>query len=308
MATLSATLPSSYRPSGRIAWYAPIAVLALGLPAALVLAAIYSLIVRYNPLVYFTCLATFAFGGLLGAVVAKACKLGVSRSRAFNMAAGLVIGAFGLWLHWLIWSTLMFDDKGEVARHLATGGPGDWSRFFAYVAENHHVSLGRFSSDRAELSPGFLTWTWRAEALAVLLLSALVPLTAIGPYSEALRKWATKDWAGEFPVTPSTPMGRTEIEQRLAAEGVDWLAALSADRELAGKVPGVRLQLTCESVRGDASCAFISLHKVTKRPGKSDTNSSLVSHRRLDGGTYERLLKALAGSGPGPSQAAWGRS
>ena len=295
MSPATATPHASYRPSGRIAWHAPLVVLAIGIPSAIVLAAAYTAIAHYNPLVYFNCLASFAFGGFLGLMVGKACRIGISRSRAFNATSGFAVGAFALWLHWLLWTWLMFDDGGATLRHLATGGVGTWSDFFTWASEHRHLSLGRFSSSghSDELSPGFLIWTWRAEAFAVLLLSTTVPLGAIRPYSEVVRQWARKDWSGEFPVHPSTPIDRAGVERQLSSEGTGWLATLSGDRDLAGKVPDLRLRLTCESVRGDPSCAFISVVKVTRRQGKSDVTTNLLTNRRLEARAYEQLLKAL---------------
>ena len=73
-----------YVPSGRIAWHAPIKLVAYGGLGAVVLAAIYSLVIRYNPLVYFSFLATLLFGACLGLAAASASEAGLSRSRPFN--------------------------------------------------------------------------------------------------------------------------------------------------------------------------------------------------------------------------------
>ncbi len=304
MSTPAATPPTHYHPSGRVAWHAPIKVLVFGGLGAAAVAAVYTLVIRYNPLVYFSCLATMAFGVLVGAVAAAACEAGKSRSRAFNAASGFVLGVLALWFHWLMWTWLMFDDGGQTLRHLATSGPAGWSDFLSYTADHRHLSIGKLGSDGAEESPGFMMFTWVAEAAAVLLLATLVPTTSMKPFSEKAMQWVKTDWAGEFHISPDTPLEAPQVEQRIAREGLDWLAALHANGPVANdKAPGVRLKVTCESAPDDPACAWVSLDKVTQRGEKGKVNATLVKHRLAPAASYARLLAALRAPVAPPAQA-----
>lgn len=305
MSTSVAALPAHYQPSGRIAWYAPIKVLVFGGPGAVALAAVYTLVIRYNPLIYFSCLATIGFGVLLGAVAAGACETGLSRSRAFNAGAGFVVGLMALWCHWLMWTWLMFDDGGTSVRHLAASGPAGWADFLSYTADHRHLSVGKLGSAGAEESPGFMMFTWGAEAVAVLLLSTVVPAFGMKPFSEKAMQWTRTDWTGEFHIAPDTPLEAPQVEQRIAREGLDWLAALHAHGPILNdKAPGLRLKVTCESAPDDAACAWVSIDKVTQRGEKGKVNATLVKHRLAPAASYARLLAALREPVAAPDAAA----
>ncbi len=294
MSTSAAGLPDHYQPSGRVAWHAPIKVLVFGGLGAAALAAVYTLVIRYNPLIYFSCLATMGFGLLLGAVAGAACEAGQSRSRAFNAAAGMVVGLIALWFHWLMWTWLMFDDGGATARHLATSGPAGWQDVLSYTADHRHLSVGKLGSAGAEESPGFMEFTWGAEAIAVLLLSTLIPLVGMKPFSEKAMQWVKTDWSGEFHIAPDTPLEAPQVEERIAREGLDWLAALHAHGPILNdKSPGLRLKVTCDSAPGDPACAWVSIDKVTQRGEKGKLTATLVKHRRAPAASYARLLAAL---------------
>lgn len=294
MTTSAAASTRYYVPSGRVAWHAPLQLAIIGAVSAALLAAVYTLVIRYNPLIYISCLATIGFGALLGGAARWACQSGRSRSRAFNAFAGLAVGLLGLWLHWLMWTWLMVPDDGATARHLAASGPGRWMDFLTYTADHRHLSVGKFGSDGAEESPTFMLWTWGFEAFAVLLLSTLCACVAQAPFSERTMKWAAVDWKGEFAIDATTPLDRDQLERRLQQEGVTWLAAMNANGRIVNdKSPGVRLSLECLSAPGDPSCAFISVSKVTQRGEKGKVRSALTTNRRVDAAAYQRLVQLL---------------
>lgn len=292
MTAQTADSAKHYVPSGRVAWHAPLKVLIYGGAAAAVLSLIYTLIIRYNPLIYFSCLATFAFGGLLGLAAVKASEAGLSRSRAFNAGAGLTLAAFGLWLHWILWTWLMYANGADLARQLATSGPKGWHDFLVYTSEHRHLSVGRLlGSSSGEESPTFMRWTWGLEAFAVMLLATLAACVSQRPFSERTMKWAAADWEGELALNPTSAPDSRQIEQVLDRDGVAWLATLG--RVVDDKAPGVRLRLSCLSVAGDPACAFISLSRVTQRGEKGKVVSGLVSNRRVDAAAYQQLVARL---------------
>ncbi len=294
MTTSNAAPIRHYLPSGRIAWHAPLMLALVGGVGAAVLAAVYTLLIRYNPLIYISVFATIGFGALLGGVAQRACKAGQSRSRAFNAFAGFAVGLLGLWLHWLMWTWLRVPDDGATARHLAASGPGRWLDFLSFTAEHRHLSVGKFGSDGAEESPTFMLWTWGFEAFTVLLLSTLCASVSQTPFSERTMKWAVTDWKGEFAIDATTPLDRDQLERRFQQEGVTWLAAMNANGRIVNdKSPGVRLLLECRSAPGDPACAFVSVTKVTQRGEKGKVTSPLTTNRLVDAASYQRLVRSL---------------
>lgn len=297
MSTTATALPAAYRPSGRVGWQAPLKVAVYGGFGAAVLAAVYALVIRYNPFIYFSFLATLGFGALLGSMAGSAADAGFSRSRAFNAFAGLALGVFGLWLHWLVWTWLMFDDGAATARHLATSGPAGWLDFLADTADHRQVSIGRLGSSGAQESPGFMMTTWALEALAMLALSTLAATLAPRPFSEKAMKWATPDWEGDIPLAGAdadAALDATQLAQRLDREGLDWLDALRVQALRAGNpTPYVRLKLTCLGVAEDPACAYVTLRKVTPRGEKKTTTDDVVTNRHGEATAYARLVKAL---------------
>jgi hypothetical protein len=284
-----------YVPSGRIAWHAPLKLAVYGGLGAAVLAAVYALVIRYNPLVYFSFIATLLFGACLGLAAASACEAGLSRSRPFNAFAGLALALFGLWVHWLLWTWLSYEDGFESARRLALSGPAGWLDFFSFTAEHRQVAIGRLGSRGAAETPGFMLWTWALEALAVSVVavfSACVTLNA-KPFSEPRRQWARTDWEGELPSDFAGAVDKAQVERRIAEQGVDWLAGLAEAGAGGDASAPVMLKLSCVSAPDDPACAFLSLAAVTRRGEKRKTTTSLVESLHVEAGAYARLVARL---------------
>lgn len=301
-------IPSStryYAPSGRIAWHAPVKLAIYGGLGAAVLAAIYSLVIRYNPLIYFSFIATLLFGACLGLAAASACEAGLSRSRPFNAFAGLALAVFGLWVHWLLWTWLSYDDGFESARRLAASGPAGWLDFFSFTADHRQVSIGRLGSRGATETPGFMLWTWALEALAVIVVSvfsACVTLNA-KPFSESRKQWARTDWEGELPSDFAGAVDAAQVERRIDEQGVGWLAGLAESGGAGDEKAPVKLKLTCVSAPDDPSCAFISIATVTRRGEKGKTTTDLVESLHVEAGAYARLVARLAAQSGQPAKA-----
>ena len=294
MTTSAATLSTTYVPSGRIAWHAPLKLVAYGGLGAVLLAAVYTVVIRYNPLIYFSCIATFIFGALLGIAAASAAEAGHSRSRAFNAFAGLAVGLFGLWVHWLMWTWLMYADGLETVKHLAPSGPSGWADYLSFTANNRHMTIGRLGRTGADETPTFMMWTWALEALAVIVVavfSAGVTLNS-KPFSEARQQWTRTDWEGELPVM--SPDAAREVGREIDMHGVDWLAALRHDPQLNDeKTQSTMIKLTCVSAPDDPACAFISVSTVKPKGSKAPAAVTVIENRRVEAQAYARLVASL---------------
>jgi hypothetical protein len=293
-----------YAPSGRVAWQAPFKVFVYGGLAATILAVIYAAVVRYNPFVYLSFIATLAFGVGLGVAAATTAEAGLSRSRRFNLVAGLMLGLWGLWLHWVMWAYLTYDDGLDSAKALAMSGPAGWMNFLLFTSQHLHVTFGRLGRHGPPVSEGVLLWVWAIEALVIVGLSALGAAWASGnrPFSEVARQWANTDWAGEFTLPmdeAGTPASAEEITRRLTqADGLEGLTSLPR-APAAPLCPTLKLKLV--GVPDDPLCRFFSLGVIerttkTDARGRAKTSSrevSVTSNQQLDSSRYAQLVQRL---------------
>lgn len=82
---VAATTPLHYTPSGRVGWHAPLKVAVYGGVTSALLALVYAALIRYNPFVYVSFIATAVFGCALGVTATHSAEAGLSRSRTFNL-------------------------------------------------------------------------------------------------------------------------------------------------------------------------------------------------------------------------------
>lgn len=187
------TIARYYVPSGRVAPSAPLSVALLGGLGALLCASLYAVVIRYNPFVYFSVIATVVFGLAIGVVASSAAQHGKSRSTLFNVASALALAMFALWVHWLIWTALRLEDGSRQAMTLATSGPSGWAGYLSWLADNYHLSIGRRARHGAEMSATQMHWVWLVEAVLVIvaaLLSGWASSTGRA-FSEVTGKWAS---------------------------------------------------------------------------------------------------------------------
>jgi hypothetical protein len=296
---------SHYVASGRISWQSPWKVLVFGGLTATAFAALYTVVIRYNPLVYLSFLATVGFGAALGVTAATWAEAGQSRSQAFNAGAGLVLGSWALWVHWILWTWLSFDDGSASAKALSTSGPSGWLQFLAFTSQHVHYTFGRLGSHGAAVSEHVLLWVWGIEAFIIVGLSALAAFWSSGsrPFSESARQWAVTDWTGEFDLPC--------VEEARAVPAPEALRRMVDERgpEMCTSLPlapagttAFTLKLKCVSVPADPECCFYSLtqvHRTTTRtaPGRTKVRTSetpVEINRRLDASRYAHFVRQLA--------------
>ncbi|HWW04675.1 hypothetical protein [Collimonas sp.] len=163
-----------YKASGRIAVAAPFRLLWLGALPTAVLAAIYTLVIRYNPFIYLSCIATVLFGVSVAFMASMVAEDGKSRSIYFDFFATSTLVLFALWVHWLTWITLTVDGGGDLARRLLLAGPVTWGDALQDMSRHHHLTLARrVSSQVAEATSENMLWLWGVEA-SLITLTALV--------------------------------------------------------------------------------------------------------------------------------------
>ncbi|NTX26656.1 hypothetical protein HT746_05795 [Burkholderia pyrrocinia] len=186
-------IPRYYVFSGRVGSEAPLRVFLFGGFGAALLAAIYAVVIRYNPFVYVSFIATVFFGMAVGTLAVMTAESGRSRSRSFNLLAALALASFALWLHWLIWVMLELDSGVTIAGQLATSGLQGWRNFLGWLVEHYHLSVSRWlGAQKAEASTNEMSLIWALEAIAIVGLALVAARLSSGsrPFSELTQKWA----------------------------------------------------------------------------------------------------------------------
>lgn len=305
---MSASPNLHYIPSGRIGWQAPFKVVVYGGIASAVLALIYAGLIRYNPFVYVSFIATAVFGAALGITTSLFADAGLSRSRAFNLLAGLTLGVWGLWVHWVAWAYLIYENGAEAAKALAASGPEGWLDFLEFTSQNIHHSFGRLGRSSAPASAGFMSWMWGIEAFVIVGLSTLSAAMTSGskPFSEKARQWAVTDWAGEFslgqPDAPDVENPQSILKRLDQDDGLEALAKLP----LAPADPlWPTFNMKFMSAPNDPTCSVFSLSlidRTTKADAKghskvSKRETQVVKNRYLEPARYARLIQQLASVG-----------
>ncbi len=300
------TKPNYYTPSGRIAWHAPVKLVVYGSLSAMVLAALYAVVVCYNPVVYFSFLATLGFGAGLAVAASSVTEAGHSRSRGFNVFAGLFVGLVGWWAHWLVWTYLVYEDGMKSVANLAFSGPSGWAAFLEFTAQNLHVSIGRLGRSHAEASSGFMLWVWGLEAVLIIGIPLWVNWSGVSqtPYAETLGQWAKTEWEGELDVPADVALDHAALKACIERDGpmhmLAWPLATAVTPE-ADAPAWTTVQLTCISVAHDLQSRWISLKALTHEPkvdskgavkvSKKTTN--VLSNLQLDAVVYGQLLAHL---------------
>jgi hypothetical protein len=291
-----------YVRSGRIGPGAPLYVVFAGGIAGAILAALYALVVCYNPFVYFSCIATLVFGALIGLIAAQSAQAGRSRSLLFNLLAALWLSLFSLWVHWLIWVMLKIEHGRTVAGHLAMSGIAGWRDFFLWLSTNYHLSLSRYiGSHSAEASTEQMLWTWSLEAIIVVVVALLAAWmsTDMEIYSERTGKWAKTELTAEVAGIDMKPdMLRRELE----SGDFSMLKKLScidpAEFRMEEKWKNLELRLIAEP--GDESLRAITVYAVDNRLGSNrkrrKSKEAVVRNLLMPLPEYDALLAHLRSS------------
>jgi len=290
-----------YQPSGRISWKTPFRPLLTGLPWVILLAGIYACVIRYNPFVYVSFIATIALGVATGVVAVLNAQSALSRSRAFDTILAAVFGFAAVWTQWVVWLWLNVGDGMQEVWRVALS-PTHWIDYLSWFSQHWHVSLSR-RGHGAELSPGNLQALWWVEAVAIIGLSALAARFGgdASVFNERSRRWAEKCLQAELAADDSgAPAWRDRIERDGAA------ALLGLRRADVQGAPSVErwqtLDVSCLADEGDADFCLIAVDLLThtrKSDGKLSTHrEAVIRPRFVSAADFARVREHLANHAP----------
>ena len=257
---------SQYKSSGKVSWRAPLRVLTVALPLSAFCAAIYAVVVRYNPLVYFTVLASLAFGACVGMAAQISAEKGNSRNRRFDVAAAFLLSAFALWFHWIVWIAIKMPEGGGVALHMATSGVSSWLSFFDDLSIHRQLSITRGGAHGA-LSPATMMTLWIVEGLLVALAAMGTAFVGHGKhaFSERTLKWSKPDASAALYFNNGN---FADVLPAINQHGLAWLNHLPLESEpQARPVDGWNiLNVECQSEPNDPDFRFVTIRGATTKP------------------------------------------
>jgi hypothetical protein len=242
-------------------------------------AAIYAVVIRYNPFVVLSFFGTVIFGLLIGVEVSTTWP---TRATAFKVVAALLLAVLGLWAYWLTWVALTVEHGAMTALQLAQSGPLHWANFIDRLAHAYHFSLRRKLGGYAEASTLETEIAWVIEALLVMALAVFAGIS-----KPVYRKWTIEVW--------SAGLSSAKLREALARGDVsllhshEWYPA-----------PELLLQPVWQSyeVAFDDRPRAISIVMVDHRPANSGeirhTRTPLVDGLSLPYRDYKALAEHLS--------------
>jgi hypothetical protein len=289
---------SYYTQSGRISWKSPIKPLITGLPWVILLAALYAVVIRYNPFIYFSFIATALFAALVGIGATMSAQSALSRSRLFNTAMGVCFGAFAVWVQWLVWLRISTDQTWSEVAHLGFSGPDVWLDYLGTMSRQWHLSISRMGRHGAQLSPAMLESVWWAEAIAIVLISAMTASMSgdTDAFNERSARWAKRIVDAELLADDVTA---DEWRVRIESHGAEPLLALprAAARQAPAASTWHTLKVSCLSDETDADFCLITVERMThsrKEDGKIKVRGERVLKLRfLESAAYRALVQHL---------------
>lgn len=288
-----AKAPPVYRPSGKVSWHAPLTLLFVGIPGAVTLGWLYALWSHYSPAAFISMLGLALFSVFVGAWSWFVLRKGHSRSRRFNVVAGGFLGFVALWVQWVLWIRMGFDQGPKMAIVFATSSPLGWVGF-----------LGLLSERLTQLEPNrflvhWLPLLWAAEAALLLWLPASIArMAADEPYSEIARAWSVKDVEGELWWDAGSS---SELRARLEHEGVNFLLSLPRAVEVSATVASQwwTVSIAGSKVAADPVARWLDVGVVVQtrdEKGKVKSERSLVvSEWIVSEAEYDELAEHLRG-------------
>ncbi|MFC5475515.1 hypothetical protein [Paraherbaspirillum soli] len=296
---MNMTANKYYKASGRVSVTAPLRLLWPGAVPTAILAGIYTLVIRYNPFIYFSFIATLIFGVGLAVIASMATEAGKSRSVYFDLFATAVLVLFGLWVHWLSWIMLTLDGGTHLAGQLVLAGPAAWVDALQELAQHYHLTVSRrVYTHGAEMSSDNMLWLWGVEA-AVIALLALVccKLMNVGRvYCEQSGEWAQTDLQIEVGNPDLSPdQLRLALEQNNTA-ALEKLEQIRAE-EFRDQPQWKSLKLELRSAAGGASTCVINAEAVDNtwnaKGERKQLSTTIVRNLLLPSASYQALLARL---------------
>lgn len=281
-----------YRSSGSAPVVGLVTALAIGLVGGGVLSLVYALINYYNPLIYFTFLATIGFGLGCGMVSVFGVTLGKVRNRMLAGFAGLAIGFLSLYFAW-VWYMYFVNLPGFPSGELLF----DTTELFAKIKVAARTGL--WSIRNATPTGLFLYIVWVLEAGIVLCLSGLIAYSHDSPFCEPCNVWCDEQ---ECPATFSMPADIDVL--RSALESGDLMPLYqSAQPSPAGRTYLQAKVYPCPKCHETTWLKLEEVTVSTNDEGEEEKDeSTLVNYLEISRADGDRLMKLVPGSDALPVQ------
>lgn len=228
-AMLGSTNPEIYKHSGKVPPSGLMLAAVILIPAAIILGILYSAAVVYIPFIKLRGIATFFYGGALGALSGTVCYQAKFRSHFFVLLTTLGVTLLSYYVSWGIhpamlamWNGENMDDVISVAiMGLRPDFVIGWARF---IFDN---GLWGMNANNA-ISGWAVVALWAVEALIIFGVALAAKMTyGNAPFCEDCNEWTeeTKELAN-LPVSPEDPAW-----QQFAGGNLDAVKKLQISQE-----------------------------------------------------------------------------
>ena len=281
-----------YKPSGRFSPAAPFLMLAAGIPAGLLLGAIYGVVDFYSPIIYLNVILLGAVGWILGEVVLKIARRAHVRNAWLAGSCGLVAGVSALYAAWVAWIFVLGDRTSDSLFF----NPAQLLELANYLAVDGVWSLG---SSGGAVNGIFLKAIWCVEALALVGFATVFPALNLArtPYSEATGQWA--DNATELPPLAAVEAGERKAFRKKLQQG---------EFETLGQLKPLRGEATSFTVATGRTTSppgdevFLTLETVdvvTPKKGDPQIRKTCLARNMIVDAAAWMVMAEIAGSGGG---------
>lgn len=267
-----------YRPSGTAPIGGILTALAISVPVALVIGAVYGAIAWYNPFIYINFLGILVAGGACGYVIRKGLLFGRIRSRSMSTSISLLVGCVGLYASWLAYVMAM------VGGLVIIGPLTMWSFIVDAGAEGLWEIFGWTPS-------GWVLYLiWLIEAVGVVGFCVLVAVGEETPYCEDCEEWTTE-------VESKIPLPYREIEK--------FRAALEAEK-YGGLVKQIgqpidrnhHLTVTINACPKCADSNYLAIHESVLKEDSDDADvTERIAWVIINEAVVERVQQRVSSSG-----------
>lgn len=267
-----------YRPSGTAPVGGILTTLAISVPVAFVIGAVYGAIAWYNPFIYINFLGILVTGGACGFVVRKGLLLGRIRSRSVANSTALFVSCVSLYASWL---TYFMAIEGEV---FFAGPFAVWSGVVRIGA------LGVWEIFGTTPSGWVLYLIWLTEAAGLVGFAMLVAVGEETPYCEYCQEW-TKEVISKIPLPYR---GIDEFRAALEAEKYGGLL-----KKIGQPVsPALHFAFTVNCCPNCSESNFLAIHEMKHKEDSEDLDETLqIGWLIVDGSVVERIEKRIKKAG-----------
>lgn len=262
------TQQTHYQHSGNAPVGGMLLTLIFGALAAVILGAIYGLLIYWIPFVYINALVTFGFGIVLGAAIGSLGKLGKLRNNNVITIIALLISVLAYYTHWVVWM------KGFSGGYVLE--PGILWQLILLIADQGAWSIFDWTPT------GWAIWTiWGIEAVMIVGIGSFAAGTIIDvPFCETTNQWCTETSLPQqfspldLDRNLGTPQSVLEALQPLAENGHSYTQVTVAQAEGS--------ELRCVSVQ--------AVEVEIKDDKEESTSTEIVRNMLFDRHSFDKLM------------------